>query len=162
MRERNFALLVHDRPETFEPLKQVLRELGVETYSVSSRAQAEDLIPKCKPQVVFSDMSVVDGSWVSILNAAEASDAPLSVIVVAPHPDTKLYLSVMQRGAFDFIAPPFEREPIKFIYRSAALDTYRRREESARAATALEGLSTRSNATRLAESISWEPVGLRR
>jgi DNA-binding NtrC family response regulator len=136
MSEHIFALLVHDRSEPFESLKRTLRDLSVETYSVGTCKEAEDLIAHCKPQVIFTEYAVADGSWVSISKMAEAADVPLSVIVVGTYPDTRLYLSVMERGAFDFVAPPFEHEPLNFLIRSAALHAHRRRGASAHAALA--------------------------
>ncbi len=136
MSEHIFALLVHDQPEPFESLKRTLKDLSVETYSVGTCKEAEDMIAHCKPQVVFAERAVADGSWVNISKMAEAADVPLSVIVVGTYPDTRLYLSVMERGAFDFVAPPFEHEPINFVIRSAALHAHRRREASVQASLA--------------------------
>jgi DNA-binding NtrC family response regulator len=127
MSQHLFALLLHDHPEPFEGLKRTLRDLSVETYSVSTCKEAMDLIAHCKPHVIFSENSVVDGSWVSVLNMAEAAEVPLSVIVVGDHPDSRHYLSIMERGAFDFVAPPFEHEPLNFVVKGAALDAHRRR-----------------------------------
>ena len=45
----------------------------------------------------------------------------MNVIVVGATPDTKQYLDVMERGAFDFVVAPFEREPLGFVVRSAGL-----------------------------------------
>jgi DNA-binding NtrC family response regulator len=133
MSEHLFAVLIHDHREPFESLRQILRDLSIETFSVSTCKKAEDLISQCKPHVVFAESSMVDGSWVSILRIAEEANVPLSVIVVGAHPDTRNYVSAMERGAFDFVAPPFEHEPLNFVVRSAALDAHRRREASARA-----------------------------
>lgn len=131
-----FALLVHDHPEPFESLKRTLSDLAVETYSVSTCKEAVDLITHCKPHVIFTETSVMDGSWVSVLNMAEEADVPLSVIVVGDQPDTRHYLSVMERGAFDFVAPPFEHEPLNFVVMGAALNAHRRREAAALSAVA--------------------------
>jgi len=131
MSERVFALLVHNYPEPFESLKRVLRDLSVETYSVETCKEAEDLITQCRPHLIFTDDALPDGSWVSILNVAGESNVPLNVIVVGALPDTHSYLSAMERGAFDFVTPPFEREPLSFIVRSAELDVRRRREAMA-------------------------------
>ena len=136
MSEHVFALLVHARPEPFESLRQILRDLSMETYSVESCKAAEDLISQCKPHVVFAESSLVDGSWVSILSIAEAADVPVSVIVVGTNPDRRLHVSVMERGGFDFVAPPFEHEPLSFIVRSAALSAHRRRQASLQGAVA--------------------------
>ncbi|MGA2983931.1 MAG: response regulator [Terriglobia bacterium] len=136
MSEHLFALLIHDHPEPFASLKRTLRDLSVETYSVATCKEAEDLISQCQPHIVFTESSLEDGSWVNILNTAEASNVPLSVIVVGAVPDTRHYVSVMERGAFDFVAPPFEHGPLNFVIRSAALDAHRRRQALAHAVVA--------------------------
>ena len=131
-----FALLVHNRMEPFEGLKRALKELSVETYSVRTCKEAINLMTQCRPHVVFADAALTDGSWLSIANLAEQAEAPVSVIVVGTVPNTKLYLSVMERGAFDFVAPPFEHEALNFIIKSAALNTHHRRDAAAQALAA--------------------------
>jgi DNA-binding NtrC family response regulator len=133
MRERIFALLIHDRSEPFDSLRRVLRDLSIETYSVETCKQAKELITQCEPQIVFTASSLADGSWATILRMAEDAGVPLSVVVVGAQPDSRLNLSVIQRGAFDFVAPPFNREPLDFMIRSAAEGVHRRREASAQA-----------------------------
>jgi DNA-binding NtrC family response regulator len=136
MREHLFALLIHEQSEPFESLRRALKELSVETYSIATCKEAQELISQCHPQIIFTESSVADGSCMKVFNMAEAADVPLSVIVVGAVPDMRLYLSVMERGAFDFIAPPFEHDPLNFVVRSAALNAHRRREAAAHAAIA--------------------------
>lgn len=133
MNEHLFALLIHAQTEPFESLRRVLRELNIETYRVETSREAHDLISQCKPHMVFTERWLMDGSWLTISDMAEAANVPVSVIVVATVPDTRLYLSVMERGAFDLVAPPFEHEPLGFVVRSAALHAHRRREALAHA-----------------------------
>ncbi len=140
MRNHSFALLVHSRCEPFQSLKQSLRDLSIETYSVATCREAEELISQCKPHIVFTDASLVDGSWERILNFTDTRNVPLSLIVVSAVVDTRLYLSVMERGAFDFVVPPFEHESLNFVTRSAALATQRRREALASAAAGWQPL----------------------
>ncbi len=136
MAEHVFALLIHDQPELFQPLRRALRELAVDTYSVSTCQEAGELISQCRPHIIFTEVRLQDGSWVSVLNRAEAAEVPPSVIVVAPLPEIRLYLSIMDRGAFDFVAPPFDPESLKFIVDSAAQHVHRHREALAMAAMA--------------------------
>jgi DNA-binding NtrC family response regulator len=152
MSDHYFALLVHEEAETFECLKASLHRLGVETYSVATCREAKEIVSICKPHVVFSAVFLADGSWSKVLNYADELDVPLSVVVVAPHPDTKLYVSVMQRGAFDFVAPPFECEPLTLVLRSAVFDALRRRDEAARAANALQELVPRNGLPQIGAS----------
>ena len=134
MSEHLFAVLVHDNPEPCESLKRTLKDLSVGSYSVKTCKEAEDLMSYCNPQIIFTESSVADGSWVSILNKAEMAEVPPRVIVVAGQPDPQLYASVMGRGAFDFVAPPFEREPLNVLIKSAAQEARHRREALAHAA----------------------------
>lgn len=133
MTDHLFVLLIHDRPGRFDSLRQVLRDLSVETFSVGTCKEAADLISQCKPHIVFTQAALPDGSWLTVQRIADDAKVPLSVIVVADVPDTRKYVSIMERGAFDFVVPPFEHEPLKFVVRSAALDAQRRREAATRA-----------------------------
>ncbi len=135
MMDHLFALLVHERPEPFNHLKRILWELCVETYSVSSCKEAQELIAQCKPHVIFAESALADGSWLSLLNIAEADGVPVNLVVGA-NPKTPESVSMIDRGAFDCIAPPFEHEPLSFLVKSAELDTRRRRQAAARAAAA--------------------------
>lgn len=127
MSESVHALLVHDQPEPFDSLRRTLTDLGIETLSVSTCRDAEELISQCKPHIILTEGVLRDGSWQNILTVAKTAKVPLNVIVVSGHPDTRFYISAMERGAFDFIAPPFEQEALAFVIRSAALDAQRRR-----------------------------------
>lgn len=46
--------------------------------------------------------------------------------VVGKNKDTRLYLSTMKYGAFDFVLPPFEPEALTHVVRAAAENTRRR------------------------------------
>jgi DNA-binding NtrC family response regulator len=120
MSKNPLALLVHAKSEPFDLLKRTLNELSVETCSVATCEEAHDLISRLKPQMIFTESSLRDGWWSNILNMADSADVPLNVIVVSPYPDTRLYLSVMERGAFDVVTPPFDRKSLGSVVRLAA------------------------------------------
>ena len=124
------GLLVYRDSGHFESLQRILRGLTVETCSVRTCKEAREIIPLYKPHVIFTESTLADGSWASILDMAESAEAPINVIVVGSHPNTQHYLSVMERGAYDFIAPPFEHDSLNFILRSAVLNARYRRENS--------------------------------
>ncbi len=134
MNDRIFALLVHDNPDSLIKLKWALRKLGVETYSVRNCQEAEGLLPQTQPQVVFVDITLTDGSWADAIHLAEKAEVPPNVIVVGSSTNIDLYLSAMERGAFDFLAPPFELEPLEYVVHSAALDARARKQAMAHAA----------------------------
>jgi DNA-binding NtrC family response regulator len=128
VRDHLFALLIHNHPEVFQSLNQTLWNLSVETYNVETCKEAEELVPQFKPHLIFADVSVWDGSWTYILNLADGGDVPLNVVVVGHVPDAQEYRSAMDRGAFDFVAPPFELALVDFVVRAAATDARNRSE----------------------------------
>jgi DNA-binding NtrC family response regulator len=128
MNQHPFALLVHDQPRPLESLKLVLRDLSVETHSVRTCEEAGRLIRQTRPPLVFTDVSLPDGSWTDVVRMAERASSPVDVIVVGAKEDIKLYLSTLEGGAFDFVLPPFEHEAVEFVVESARHDVRRRSE----------------------------------
>ncbi|HLY60580.1 MAG TPA: response regulator [Terriglobia bacterium] len=136
MSDRIFAILIHDQPGPFDSLREVLRDLSVETYSVESLEDARHLIPRTEPQLVFTATTLADGSWVDVVSLAEQSEIPLNVIVVSAIKDVKLYVTALERGAYDFVMPPFEHVGMDIIVRSAWENVRHRRHALARMAVA--------------------------
>lgn len=136
MSDHFFALLVHGNPSTFDSLKTTLKDLSVGTYTVESLAEAKHLIPRTHPHIVFTDTSLPDGSWSDVINLAEKAGSPVNVIVVGSNKDMNLYMSAIERGAFDFVLPPFEHDALDFAVRSAGENACHRRHVQARLAVA--------------------------
>ncbi len=136
MRDHLFALVVKGEPELFESLHSTLKELSILSYTVQTRLEAARLLAQTEPQLVFTATSFQDGNWLDVLGLVEKAGVTSNVIVVAARGDLKLYLSAMDRGAFDFIVPPFESESLGYVIRSAQLDVTHRRADMMRAALA--------------------------
>jgi DNA-binding NtrC family response regulator len=113
------ALMVHTQRNPFDLLRWRLENMSIDTISVQTCREAREVLAQVKPHLLFTECALADGSWASVMEMAQSEEVPLNVIVVGQTPDTKTYLSVMERGAFDFIVPPFEREPLNFVVRCA-------------------------------------------
>jgi DNA-binding NtrC family response regulator len=136
MNDRLFVLLVHDQPEPLESLKHALKTLPVETCTVRTCEEVRRLLAQTEPHIVFTDTFLPDGSWVDVVNLAENAPVSPNVIVVGGTTNMKLYVSAIERGAFDFVLPPFELQGLAHIVRSAGHDVRYRRQVQARVATA--------------------------
>lgn len=123
-----FALLVSNSDESFENLKALLRSQGIDARSSHSREDTARLLDQTSPELVFTATGLADAAWSDIVNLAENAPSPTNVIVVGKCKDTNLYLDVMDYGAFDFILPPFESEPLAHVLDIAIEDVRRRRE----------------------------------
>jgi len=115
------AILLHDQEEPLAGLLPGLAELGVSMVQARSCAQAAQLLGRANiPQLLFCDTVLPDGTWADALNLASGAAVPVNVIVVARLVNIRFYVEVIERGAFDFITPPFSTSDLSHIVRCAA------------------------------------------
>lgn len=131
-----FALIVHERPEPCETLKPMLRRLGVDTFSVSSCAEARHLLEQTQPRLVFTDTKLPDGTWIDVVNLVEDSPTPTSAILVGTSQDFELRRTALGYGAFDYLASPFETDVIADVLDRAVRFVQAGRERLARTVAA--------------------------
>jgi DNA-binding NtrC family response regulator len=133
------ALLVHDEKGPLTELRALLQRQGLETAQAHSCADAAEALSCIQPpDLVFTDTVFKDGTWADIERLAKK--AALPVIVVSPFVDLPLYLDVLERGAADFIVPPFRDADIAYVVKGALLST-------SRVASGLSGAATRVRST---------------
>lgn len=129
--KKDFALLASDGSPCFDELRAHLKSQGMEVWMARSCKSALRLLEQTHPEVVFTAASLTDGTWVRIVGRVQEMTVPINVIVVGKHTDTRSHRSAIERGAFDFILPPFEMDPISQVGRTAAENARRRRKAEA-------------------------------
>ena len=135
MTERITALIVHQNSETLATLQGALERQGMNIIHAQSRAQAKRLLGGLNPApLVFTDTQLPDGTWADVLALAQKAQLPVNVIVVARVVDTRFYVDVIETGAFDFLAPPFNAVDLAYVVRSAMNNVVARRASPPRAA----------------------------
>jgi DNA-binding NtrC family response regulator len=128
------ALLIHDGPETLSTLILALERQRINTTVARTIFELSDILArKQPPQVIFTDRELPDGTWKEVLALAAESPAPTNVVVVDRIVDMKFYIEVIERGAFDFIAPPFSDPDISHVVHCAADNAMSRRDALAHA-----------------------------
>ena len=122
------ALLLHDQEEPLSNLKAALEKQSVGTVRARSCAEALRILNQDNPPtVVFTDLSVSDGSWADALRLASQANLPVDLIIVSELVDVPLYIAAMESGAFDFMVPPFAEADVAYVVRRAADHVERRR-----------------------------------
>lgn len=120
MAEQINALLVYTRDDTFKDLLQVLKALDIKVLHARSCREASHLLKDdSEIDLVFAGTGLQDGVWADVLDLAQGSRSYLPVIVVSRMVDVGFYLEVLEKGAFDFVTPPFRTSDIAHIVRSA-------------------------------------------
>lgn len=137
------ALLLHVRSDLLQALQLALQDLSVKTSQASSCSEAlHALAGSNPPELIFTDTQVLDGTWVDAVRLAEMAPTPVNVIVVSRLVDVHFYIEVIEAGAFDYIAPPFEASGLAHVTCCAAGNVLRRRSAQAQAQQTGQGMLT--------------------
>jgi len=129
MKNHVTALLLYNQAGPFRDLSLALRRRSVLVSEARSCGEAERVIlgPE-PPELVFTEPQLPDGSWSDVVRNARAANSPVNVIVVSPDVNIAFYLEVIQNGAFDFIAPPFEAPGLTHVVNCARDNVLARRQ----------------------------------
>jgi DNA-binding NtrC family response regulator len=129
MRGTVTALLIFHHTEPYNDLEAALEKLAVRVGRARSLAEAYHVLSTVNlPLLVFTESELPDGNWADVVSLSARASSPVSVIVMGQAIDTKLYVSVIEGGAFDFMAPPFEALDLAHVVRCAADNALMRRQ----------------------------------
>jgi DNA-binding NtrC family response regulator len=129
MRGTVTALLIFRHTKLCSDLEAALEKLAVRTGRARTLAEACHILSTANlPLVVFTESELPDGNWADVVSLSARAASPVSVIVMGQEIDTKLYVSVIEGGAFDFMAPPFEAPDLAHVVRCAADNALMRRQ----------------------------------
>lgn len=122
------AVLVYEHPDPLRALSKTLMDLSVEYYGARTWDAATVLIGQYQPVMIFVEITIWSKTRDAIMRASESADHPFSTIVVGCVPDIELYVSTIEQGAFNFVAPPFSHDILTPVLQTATVDAQRRRD----------------------------------
>ena len=113
-----WSLLVYDQDDPVRSLEGILISHGITTLRSHKCSETRAIFRSLTlPSIVMTDISLPDGTWEDVLTAARA----VPVIVVSRTLNISLYLDVLEKGALDFVVPPFRSSDLAYIIRAANL-----------------------------------------
>lgn len=123
------ALLVYNQDEPLSELRRALETQPMETHRARTCRQATDYLHESsdRPHVIFTDTTLPDGTWEDVLRVAREAPSAADVVVISRWPDVKVYIDALERGAFDFMTPPFREVELDHVLRCATTDVAARR-----------------------------------
>jgi DNA-binding NtrC family response regulator len=120
--DRLWALLVYDAEEPLKAVEQILRDQGMGTRRVRRCSEAiAALGDSDPPKLVVTDTSLPDGGWSAVLKATCARPSYPPLIMVSRLADIRLYLDVIESGAYDFVVPPLASADLAYIVNGALM-----------------------------------------
>lgn len=110
------------------PLLKQLRSCGANVQWVTTRQAARQLLEAGEPvQLVLTDTILPDGDWRQVLDDVAESSTQAELIVCARQPNRHFYCEVIQNGAYDLIAEPYDPHHTRRVIDAAAARAEMRR-----------------------------------
>lgn len=108
-------LVIDDEEDIRDGCRRSLSRSGCEVLLARGGAEGLALVYEVKPAVVFLDLKMPGMDGMEVLAAIREFDPTLLVIIMTGFATVDSAISAMKRGAYDFIAKPFEPEQIRLV-----------------------------------------------
>ena len=128
--EKETVLIVDDEVELRNAIGGYLTEEGYEVQSASSGEEALDLVKTVPFDILITDMKLPGIDGTSVLQEALVLYPELIGIVITGYGTVENAVQAMKKGAYDYLAKPFQLVEISLVVKQA-LERRRLREENA-------------------------------
>ena len=106
------VLLVEDEPRLLSSLQAMLGGKGLEISSATNGAEALDLLNAIPFDLAILDLGLPDMSGHAIMDAMNAKQLGVNVIVTSGDSGIESAIGALKRGAFDYLRKPYTREEL--------------------------------------------------
>lgn len=120
MNERLEVLLLDDEPIVGRRLKPALEKIGCNVEVFEDPGTALERIDRKLFDVVVSDIRMDDIDGIQILEHVMKKSEHTKVILITGYAMMSLAREAMEKGAFDFIAKPFQPDDLRMVIAKAA------------------------------------------
>ena len=104
------VLIVDDEDTARSFVSQALGDAGYDTLEAGSLAQALQAIEAGAADVILLDVSLPDGSGLSLLDRIARENPSPPVIIITAFGEVEMAVEAMKRGAQDFLQKPLDFE----------------------------------------------------
>lgn len=121
MKEETVSILiVDDEPDMVELLRRtVSKELGWRAITATSGALGLELARKDPPHIALLDIKMPDINGMELLERLKELEDPPTVVMITAYGVIELAVESIKRGAYDFIAKPFDYTRLVHTLRQA-------------------------------------------
>lgn len=105
-------MIVDDEEGLGQELAGILESEGYEVVVASNGAQAKELIPKARLDLILLDLKLPDVWGLDLLVDIEASDMDTAVIVITGYGSVDSVRTAMKEGVYDYLTKPLDPEEV--------------------------------------------------
>jgi DNA-binding NtrC family response regulator len=113
-------LLLDDEPIVGKRLKPALAKIGCEVEVFENSSEALKRIGEKEFDIVVTDIRMSDIDGIEILEHVRQRSSRTKVIMITGYAMMETAREAMEKGAFDFIAKPFEPDDLRAVVARAA------------------------------------------
>src|ERR1700677_1100680 len=112
-------LVVDDEPLICQSFQWVFTSSDVEVATAGTVADGWRQVEEDRPDVIVLDFKLPDGSGLDLFDRIRTADPKRPVIFLTARGTTDIAIEAMKRGAFDYLAKPFDLEQMMTLLKRA-------------------------------------------
>ncbi len=112
-------LIVDDERAARFGMEKALSKDGYMLYEAKDGTEALESVISHKPRLVFLDINMPGIDGLKVLEKIKEIEFPPLVVIITAYGSEKTAVEAMKKGAFDYIAKPFEIEELRIIVKNA-------------------------------------------
>ena len=112
-------LIVDDEKAARYGMKKILQKDNYTVHEAKDGAEALQVIKTHHPELVFLDINMPQLDGMKVLETITAMKNPPLVVIVTAYGSEKIAVEAMKKGAYDYIAKPYEIDELRIIVKNA-------------------------------------------
>ncbi|MEI7768644.1 MAG: sigma-54 dependent transcriptional regulator [Chloroflexales bacterium] len=110
--EGSIILIADDEGPIRELLQEILEQEGARTWMASTGAEAMSALLSDEPDVAILDVRMPPPDGLTVLQQIRSRGIDVPVLIVTAQDSSTMTIEAMQRGAYDYLAKPFDTDEI--------------------------------------------------
>ena len=135
-------LIVDDEKAARFGMKLALEKDGYNVMEASDGIEAFEIIKAKSPSLIFLDINMPKINGIQVLGEINQMENPPMIVIVTAYGSEKVAVDAMKKGAYDYIAKPYEIDDLRLIA-THAFEKLALEEENARLRSEIDRLGSR-------------------
>lgn len=114
-------LIIDDEPEVRATIAEALTDSGYVALQAEGLGEALAVIGKSRPSVILLDITMPGVDGLQALPGLRSLNPTVPIIMLTANTDADVARDTLRRGAFDYIAKPFELQRLRDVVAAAVL-----------------------------------------
>ena len=139
---KKLILIVDDEKAARFGMKLALEKDGYQVVEASDGIEAFEIIKANSPSLIFLDINMPKINGIQVLEEINQMESPPMIVIVTAYGSEKVAVDAMKKGAYDYIAKPYEIDDLRLIAKHA-FEKLALEEENTRLRSEIDRLGSR-------------------